>query len=60
MQNTSGTGPLTLIRSLVEEIPVDKLGIEGSWDWDPSVPVDTQRLGKGSPTTEYSSQEDNE
>ncbi len=52
--------PISLFRSMVEDIPRDGLGLESEWNWKPDVPVNRTLLSQNSPTTEYSSKEDDE
>lgn len=50
----------SLLRGLVEPVPADGLGALKPWTWQPTVTVDPMVISGGSPTTEYSSNEDNE
>lgn len=44
--------PLSLLRKFVEPVPeVDTLGVEGHWNWNPSVPFDPDQLKGYCPAT---------
>ncbi|MBU1557440.1 hypothetical protein KKC45_00560 [Patescibacteria group bacterium] len=51
---------VSLLRSFLEDIPEDKLGLSEGLTWKPAVEVDAIKLGEASPTTEYSANEDSE
>lgn len=51
--------PASLLRSFAEPRQLVELKVEGPWSWSPHAKIDTTKV-IASPTTEYSSKEDNE